>query len=108
MRQDALYNYNSPFHESPVQQNGFHTNGPKYAKQIRVATTALERASDNYNYWTSKEIHELLKDKRIQDRLSEEDSKKLTRLSNLEEKLVKQDLELFANIFVKHSRGWWD
>ena len=82
-------------------------------RRMDIAITALNRLiKDEYN---EEDIHSLYIEGEFvkrEDGLYEctsrfEPEDKFKRLCEHQEKLRKQDLEMFAKIFIKHSRSWW-
>lgn len=82
-----------------IQEKSDHTNGRKYAKQIKTARIALERlAKDDYAV-------DLLNELILRKPISEN---KFKQIVSIERYMRKQDFDLFSKIFSRHSEGWWD
>lgn len=88
-------------------------------KQLKIAEDCLYRLSeDDYNREAWDAYHkkwperEWEKDKEgdffTMAPLSDEQHKELTALFDEEERLRKQDLKTFADMFATHVRDWWD
>lgn len=115
--------------ENAIRNGGISSQSEATADRIRTARLAIERLIAD-EYWTFQAYRDLLvpedfmgperEKARLEDEadggaffsfvstLPDEHLPRFRELSARAEQLKKQDLELFARMFVKYSQTWWD